>query len=132
MSRNLLMSALALSLAVTAPVAAQALTCPSVAEVSASFTKWHTNYQMAPTNVFLYKIKGVSGFQFGQMKFGSIIKSQVEWGQAAQDVCPVRVEYTFVIEGQDGSRSPQKKGVNETSYFYKNGFDEWIFKTSAN
>lgn len=139
MLRNSILGFTAVVLAIAAPAMTvgpaytqpRLSTCPTGAEVSGSFTKWHTNYEMSQVQILLNGTQSVSGFQFGAMKFGNIHKSQVEYG-AAQDVCPVRVEYSFVLVSNRGVRTPKTMGVNQTHYFYKNSFDEWIFKTSSN
>lgn len=129
MPRDLALCALTLALAI-APGLAQAVECPSEPEVKATLTKWHTNLQME--NAKTWQIKSVLDFNFGSLKFGSIVQRQVEWGKPAQDVCPVRIEFSFVVERNDGRRTPQSHGVNQTYLFYKNGFGEWVQKSSSN
>jgi hypothetical protein len=98
-------------------------TCPTQTEVNASIQKWYVNYHMGQ-----FRIKSVNNFEFGAARFGTITKGQVEWGQSAQDSCPVRVSYSFVVTGADGQPATIKSDDTKTHYFYKNGFDEWIFK----
>lgn len=108
--------------------AALALDCPSEAEVQAAIAKWYTDYNMDPIYKDIWKVKAVSDFQFGPVKFGKIVQRQVEYGASAQDVCPVRVDFSFVIENESGGSDPQEHR-GETMLFYKNGFDEYVYKT---
>jgi hypothetical protein len=121
----------ALSMMIAAgPAMAQALKeCPTANEVKASITKWHTDYNMAETNRSIWKIKSVGNFEFGDIKFGRITQKQVEYRKDAQDTCPVRVNFKYVIESNNGDRKVQERGAGQIHLFYKNAFDEWVFKT---
>lgn len=113
----------------TAP--ALALECPSEAEVQAALQKYIETDFWSPSERETWKITDVSGFEFGPMKAGRIIQKQVEYGTGAQDVCPVRMEYSFKATKADGSVETTRKGVGETFFFYLDGFDEWTFKAGS-
>jgi hypothetical protein len=103
--------------------------CPSEAEVRAALTRYITVDYWSAGQRDIWKIKSVSDFSFGPVKFGSIVKKQVEYGKAAEDVCPVRVEYSFTTENQSGEKKQTKMGENQTQLFYKDPFGDWVFKT---
>jgi hypothetical protein len=129
MLRNSAFGSLAVLLVTVAPgytQGAKLSTCPTAAEVNASIEKFWTNYHKGQ-----FRIKSVDGFQFSGSQFGTITQGQVEWGQSAQDTCPVRVSYTYVVTGADNQPVTQRSDDTKTHYFYKNGFSEWIFKTGS-
>lgn len=105
-----------------------AMDCPDEAAVQAALQKYITTEFWSPGERETWKITDVSGFQFGALKTGHIIQKQVEYGKSAQDVCPVRVEYSFKVTHADGRVETTNKGVGETFLFYLDGFDEWTFK----
>jgi len=115
------------ALIVLAPQA-QALDCPDEAAVHARLEKYITTEFWSPGERDTWKITDVSGFEFGAMKTGHVIQKQVEYGRSAQDVCPVRVEYSFKVSHADGRVETTTKGTGETFLFYLDGFDEWTFK----
>ena len=108
-----------------------ALDCPSEGEVQAALQKYIETEFWSPSERDTWKITDVSGFEFGPMKTGRIIQKQMEYGVAAQDVCPVRMEYSFKATHADGRVDTTPKGVGETFFFYQNGFDEWTFKVGS-
>ena len=55
-------------------------------------------------------------------------EKQMEYGKAAQQVCPIRIEYSFKVTHEDGRVENTSKGAGETHFFYLNAFDEWTFK----
>jgi len=103
--------------------------CPSEAEVKAALTRYITVDYWSAGQRDIWKIKSVSDFSFGPVKFGNIVKKQVEYGKPAEDVCPVRVEYSFTTENQGGEKKQTKMGENQTQLFYKDAFGDWVFKT---
>jgi hypothetical protein len=108
-----------------------AIGCPSQDEVNAALETYITTEFWNPTERDTWKITDVSGFEFGAIKTGRIIQKQVEYGRSAEDVCPVRVEYSFVVTHADGRAETTTKGKGETHLFYLNAFDEWVFKVSS-
>lgn len=109
--------------------AVAALQCPDQAAIESALTTYITKDYWKPSERETWKITDVSGFQFGPIKTGRIIQKQVEWGQAAQDVCPVRVEYSFQVTHADGRIERTTMGGDKTHLFYLDAFDEWTFKT---
>ncbi len=109
--------------------AAMAAGCPSEAQVKAALTKYINKDYWTPSQRDIWKIKTVSPLSFGPIRFGKIIAKQVEYGRAAEPVCPVRVEYSFSTVSQAGARKDTKMGENNTHLFYQDGFGDWIFKT---
>ncbi len=105
---------------------ANAADCPTEDEVRASLTKWHTDYNMEESHRDLWNIKGVSGFEFGPMQFGKVVSRDMG-DDGEQKVCPVRVDYSYVIENEDGTTDPYKE-TGKTHYFYQNSFNEWVSK----
>ncbi len=103
--------------------------CPSEAEVRAALTKYITVDYWSTGQRDIWKIRSVSDFSFGPMKVGKIIQKQVEYGKAAEDVCPIRMEYSFGTESQSGEKKQTKMGANQTMLFYKDAFGDWTFKT---
>lgn len=108
---------------------ASAADCPGEAEVHAALTRYINTDYWSPSKRDTWKIKSVSNFSFGPMKVGNTVKKQVEWGKAAQEVCPVRLEYSFAVEHNDGRKEVTQMGVNKTHLFYRDPFNDWIFKT---
>jgi|CXWL01.1.fsa_nt_gi hypothetical protein len=111
--------------------AAQSADCPSEAEVQKALQTYITEDFWSPGERETWKITDVSGFEFGAMKTGKIIQKQVEYGKNAQDVCPIRVEYSFKATHADGRVDTTEKGKGETQLFYRDAFDEWTFKTQS-
>lgn len=107
---------------------ALAATCPSEPQVHAALTKYIETDYWSPSKRDVWKVKSISEFKFGPMRTGQIVKKQVEWGRAAQDVCPIRIEYSFTAERADGRREVTPMGVNKTHLFYQDPFQEWTFK----
>lgn len=103
--------------------------CPGQKDVEASIQKHLDKDVWNETERYIWKVKELSGFAFGPIKSGHVIKKQVEYGRDAQDVCPVRVEYTYKLAHADGRVDDKKEGADKTFLFYRNGFDEWVFKT---
>lgn len=108
--------------------AAVALECPDQAAVEAALTRYITQDYWSTSERETWKITDVSGFQFGAIMTGRIIQKQVEWGRAAEDVCPVRAEYSFAVTHADGRVERTEMGAGKTHLFYLDGFDEWTFK----
>ncbi len=94
--------------------------CPTESEVKGSIEK------SGMINYKSYRVTSVGGFQFGAMQFGRIY--QAELAGILQDTCPVRVTYTYVLGWTDGSRETKQYGNGVTHYFYKDGFNDWVFK----
>jgi hypothetical protein len=103
--------------------------CPAQKDVEASIRKDLETNVWSETERYIWKIKALSDFAFGPIESGHVIKKQVEYGRDAQDVCPVRVEYTYKLVHADGHADSKSEGANKTYLFYRNGFDEWVFKT---
>jgi len=127
-NRVLLAAILGTFLAFAAAEIAAAADCPSAAEAQAALTKYINTDYWSPSKRDTWKIKSVSNFSFGAIKTGNIVKKQVEWGRQAQDVCPIRIEYSFAVEHNDGRREVTQMGVNKTHLFYRDPFNEWSFK----
>ncbi len=108
---------------------AAAAACPTEAEAKAAFTNYVNKDYWSPSKRDTWKIKSVSGFSFSAMKVGKITQKQVEYGKMAQNVCPIRMEYSFVTESQSGEKKQTTLGEGKTHLFYRNPFDEWIFKS---
>jgi hypothetical protein len=102
--------------------------CPQQKDVEASIRKNLETSVWSETERYIWKVSGLSDFAFGPIKTGHIVKKQVEYGRDAQDVCPVRVEYTYKLGHADGHVDNKSDGANKTYLFYRNGFDEWVFK----
>jgi hypothetical protein len=118
--------AVAVSLALAS--CAGATNCPSEAEVRTALQHYVETDLWSPAERDIWKITDVSGFEFAPMKTGRIIQKQVEYGRSAEDVCPVRIEYSFKATHADGRVETTAKGKDQTHLFYRNGFDEWVFK----
>ena len=128
MRMSVLMSLAALSFGASS---AQAMSCPGQEEVQAALEKYINSEFWSPSQRDTWKITDVSDFQFGPIKAGRIIQKQVEYGRSAEDVCPIRIEYSFQVTHADGRVERTAKGSGETHLFYLNGFDEWTFKVSS-
>ena len=102
--------------------------CPSEADVIKALKNYIETEFWSPSERDTWKITDVSGFEFGPMKAGNIIKKQVQYGQNAQNVCPIRIEYSFKATHADGRVDTTTKGKGETFLFYQDAFDEWTFK----
>lgn len=124
-------SLLGFSLLLALPVLAPAADCPSEAEVQKALQTYITEDFWSPGERETWKITDVSGFEFGPMKTGKITQKQVEYGKNAQDVCPIRVEYSFKATHADGRVDTTEKGKGETFWFYLDAFDEWTFKVGS-
>ncbi|MFO1495509.1 MAG: hypothetical protein U1F26_12730 [Lysobacterales bacterium] len=111
-----------------APVAA-ALDCPDQAAVEAAVTRYISQDYWTTSERETWKITDVSGFEFSAIKTGRITQKQVEWGKAAEDVCPVKVEYSFQVTHADGRVERTTMGGDKVHLFYLDAFDEWTFKT---
>lgn len=107
---------------------AAALECPSSEEVNTALKQYVEVVFWSPSERDTWKITDVSGFDFGPMKTGKILQKQVEYGRSAQDVCPVRVEYSFNVTHADGRVETTSKGKGEALLFYRDAFDDWTFK----
>jgi hypothetical protein len=108
---------------------AAAAACPTDTEVKTALTNYINQDYWSPSKRDTWKIKSVSGFTFTAMKVGKITQKQFEYGKLAQNVCPIRIEYSFVTESQSGEKKQTTLGEGKTHLFYRNPFDEWIFKT---
>ena len=106
-----------------------AASCPSEDQVKASLTRYITKDYWTPSERDIWKIKTVSPLTFGPIRFGKLTQKQVEYGRAAEQVCPVRVEYSFFTISQAGARKDTKMGENKTHLFYQDPFGDWTFKT---
>ena len=102
--------------------------CPGQKEVEASIRKHLETDVWNETERYVWKITGLSDFAFQPINTGHIVKKQVEYGRSAEDVCPIRVEYTYKLAHADGRVDSKSDGANKTHLFYRNGFDEWVFK----
>lgn len=107
---------------------ASALDCPDEAAVHTALQNYINNDYWTPSERDTWKITDVSGFEFGAMKVGHIIQKQVEYGRSAEDVCPIRIEYSFKVTHADGRVETTTMGAGKTHLFYLDGFDEWTFK----
>ncbi len=105
--------------------------CPSEDEIRKSITHNVVDITWDAGERDIWKVADVSGFEFGPMQAGHVIDKQVEWGKPAQPVCPVRFTYKYRITGMDGSVKQREEGVNATHLFYRNAFDEWVFKVES-
>jgi hypothetical protein len=102
--------------------------CPTQAEAQTALTKYINVQFWSPGQRDIWKIKSVSAFTFTPMRVGKIVKKQVEYGKLAEDVCPVRLTYSFTTEKADGRKEVTTMGENKTHLFYKDPFDDWTFK----
>lgn len=102
--------------------------CPSEAEAQAAFTKYVQQDYWSPSQRDVWKIKTVSPLTFGPMTTGKVTPKHVEYGQSAQNVCPIRMTYSFDTEDASGTKKTTTLGENKTHLFYKNPFNEWTFK----
>lgn len=105
--------------------------CPSEDEVHASIQHNVADITWDQGERDIWKVADVSGFAFKPMKVGKVVDEQVEWGKPAQPVCTVRIEYDYRITGMDGSVKTREEGRNQTHLFYRNAFDEWVFKVAS-
>ena len=103
--------------------------CPAQADVELAITHHVTDESWSETERYIWKVSDVTGFKFGAIKAGHVIDKQVEYGRSAEPVCPIRVEYDYVIKKMDGTTEAKHDGAGTTYLFYRNGFDEWVFKT---
>lgn len=103
--------------------------CPTQEEAQAALTSYIETTYWSPGEREIWKIASVDGYTFTTMIVGNIVQKQVEYGQMAQDVCPVRITYSFTVHRQDGSTETTSMGEGKTHLFYRNAFNEWIFKT---
>ena len=110
---------------------AQAAPCPEQAEVQATLQKYVETELWSPSQRDLWNIANISDFNFGPIKTGRIIEKQMEYGKAAQEVCPIRIEYSFKVTHEDGRVETTSKGAGETHFFYLNAFDEWTYKVGS-
>ena len=107
---------------------AAAKLCPTDAEAQASIRKNLETNVWNDTERYIWKVAGLSDFAFGPMQTGHVIQKQVEYGKNAQDVCPVRIDLSYKLAHADG-KVDAKTDNGKTYLFYRNGFDEWVFKT---
>ena len=105
--------------------------CPSDDEAHASITHNVVDITWDQGERDIWKVADVGAFHFAPMKVGGTVDKQVEWGKPAQPVCAVRIEYDYRITGMDGSVKDRHEGTNQTYLFYKNAFDEWVFKVES-
>jgi len=126
--RNIAAAAALAALAACGKGAGAGIGCPGEPEAHASIQKHIEKNVWSETERYIWKVKDISDFKFGPMKTGHIVQKQVEYGKNAQDVCPVRVDFTYKIAHMDG-RIEDKSNADTTYLFYKNGFDEWVWKT---
>jgi hypothetical protein len=131
MKRGVLAAIATLSVASCGGGGAPASDCPSDEEVKKSITHNVADITWDAGERDIWKVADVSGFQFGPMKAGRLVDKQVEWGKPAQPVCPIRVEFGYKITGRDGSVKDKQEGENQTYLFYRNAFDEWVYKTES-
>lgn len=102
--------------------------CPGEAQVKASIQKYVETGVWSETERYIWKVNGLSDFAFGPMQTGHVIQKQVEYGRNAQDACPVRIDLSYKIAHADGRIEPKTES-GKTYLFYRNGFDEWVYKT---
>lgn len=70
-------------------------------------------------------------YEFGAISIGSPVKKQMGRGEEARDVYPVRVKVVVKQTNKDGNVRTTERGIDgETFYFFKDGFDEWDFRTA--
>ena len=69
-------------------------------------------------------------YEFGPIKVGSTAKKQMGRGEEAREVYPVKVKVTIKQTRKDGEVRTTERGVEgEIFFFFKDGFDEWDFRT---
>ena len=75
---------------------------------------------------------------FGSIQVGAQTQAQVEWGESARDVYPVRVPVTVRASYRNYPGAPawertSERGVrsNDVFLFYRDPFGEWTFKTGS-
>ena len=121
-------SLIAVVMVAFASATAHAAACPDQAEVQATLQKYVETELWSPSERDTWNISNISDFNFGPIKAGHLIEKQMEYGKAAQEVCPVRIEYSFKVTHEDGRVETTSKGAGETHFFYLNAFDEWTYK----
>jgi hypothetical protein len=107
--------------------AAAAFTCPGKSDVEGRITKYITAEYWTPAQRDIWKIKDVMDFNFGPIRTGQIGRRSVTYG-SPKEVCPVRVEYTFVAIHNDGRRETTQMGAGKTHWFYQDEFGDLQFK----
>ena len=129
MRLHVLAAALLVGMLSGTDIAAAAFTCPDTPTIQAAITKYINVDYWTPAQRETWKVKSVSDFKFGPIRTGQITKRQVDYGPA-RDICPVAVEYSFVVEKNDGRRETTGMGANKTHLFYLDDFKNWLFKIS--
>jgi len=103
--------------------------CPAQADVEKSITHHVADESWSQTERYIWKVSDVTDFRFGAIKTGHVIEKQIEYGRSAEPVCPIRVEFDYSVKKLDGTSEAKHDGAGTTYLFYRNGFDEWVFKT---
>lgn len=102
--------------------------CPGEAEVRAAIEKALGQSELSDTNKLLYRTRALENFRFAAIQFGAVTLQQVTYGAAAQETCPVRLDYSFDRVNEDGERSAGGNKGQGTYYFFKDGFGEWTYR----
>lgn len=94
--------------------------CPSADDVLASVTRYITESYWSPSERETWRVRDVRDFRFGEPRFGRT--NDIE--------CPVRLDYSFTVEHEDGRVEADQHGPPGTLLFSRNAFDEWTFFVS--
>lgn len=113
------------------PLTARAADCPSEVEAQAAIRRYIETEWWSPTQREVWKISAVDGFHYSGFRTGRTVDKQVEYGVAAVAVCPVPMEYSFQVTHADGRVETTEKGKGETFFFYRDSFDDWLFKVGS-
>ena len=105
------------------------MTPPTESEVKKALETYYTSAYLSETE------KGFGAesikFEFGYANFGSPVEKAMGFGETAKTVIPVRIKFKFTVSYGNKEPKVYQRGENETFYFFKNGFDEWTFKTGS-
>jgi hypothetical protein len=126
---RLCVAAAALSAGILTGITASsaAFTCPGKADIEGRITKYITVEYWTPGHRETWKVKNVSDIKFGPIRTGQIGQKSIDYGPP-KEICPVRVEYSFVVTKNDGRRETTQMGAGKTHSFYQDGYNEWQFK----
>ncbi|MGI9106992.1 MAG: hypothetical protein ACR2G4_12185 [Pyrinomonadaceae bacterium] len=102
---------------------------PGEDEIKETIKKGFDETYLSSTARDIYGVASVE-YEFGPIKVGSIVKKQMGRGEEARDVYPVRVKVTVKQTRKDGEVRTVERGIEgETFFFFKDGFDEWSYRT---
>jgi len=101
-----------------------AFTCPNQAEVEKRLTQYITVDYWSPGQRTIWQVKDVTDIKFGPIRTGQIGKHVTAQG-VQRDACPVRVEYSFLVVKNNGSRETTKMGDGKTHRFFRDDFNDW-------